>query len=139
MLLLGSLFEVDVYAAPRRLRAGAYKRATAQAAAAETCLSLALRWAAGTRRPLDRGLCRQLAPQLRAMQAAVGGLCEALARAVEQREQASTALVAALDQLERCRQELNAAAAATAATPAAAVSFAVVRGALYLVATKVRA
>ncbi len=137
LLLMVSFFEAEVYAAPRRLRAGAYKRATTQAAAAETCLSLALRWAAANRRPLDRGLCRQLAPQLRAMQVAVAGLCEALAGAVEQWAPASTAVVAALEQLERRRQELSAAAAATASTPAAAVSFALARGVLYLAATKV--
>lgn len=137
MLLMASFFEIDVYAAPRRLRAAAYKHATAHAAAAEACLSLALRWATATRRPLERGLCLQLAPQLRGVQAALSGLCEALASAVEQRAPPN-AVVAALQQLEGSWQELDKVAAATVSTPHAAFSFAVMHRVLCIAAAKVR-
>lgn len=65
-----------------------YKRAKGLASEANTCLSLALRWLAGRpgeprSRELDLGLCHQVAPQLRAVQAALAACCEGLAAAIE--------------------------------------------------------
>lgn len=137
LLLALSRLEVDVYAAPRRLPAGAYKRAVAAAAAAETGLAPLLRYLTRASRPLDRSLAHTLAPQLRALQAALVSCCEALASAVE--GQPFAGALAALADLEAARDALNR-AAASAATPSAeaAIAFSVLRGNMYLVASKVR-
>jgi hypothetical protein len=79
--------------APRLLQA--YKRAVSAAAAADTCLGLVLAWLARRRRPLDTSVCRQMAPHLRAVQAAMLGCCHALAAVVEDKQTP----VAALEQL----------------------------------------
>jgi len=119
-------------------RQQAYKDASVLAAAADTVLSLILRWlarrtgnpvlptagsgtpatdaaAAGAElaaesaaaeaaaqrlnQPLDNSICRQLAPQLRAVQTALTACCEAMALAVEQKGQYSDVL--------GCLQELE--------------------------------
>lgn len=62
----------------------AYKQAAAAAEDANTCLGMVLEALTGDRDPpFDLSLCRQLAPQLRRLQAALAGCCDALAAAVE--------------------------------------------------------
>lgn len=62
----------------------AYKQAAAAAEDADTCLCMMLQALSRERHPpFDTSLCRQLAPQLRALQAALAGCCDGLAATVE--------------------------------------------------------
>lgn len=152
--LLGiSRLEVDVYRRPHRLPAQPYSRATALAAGCATALvPLVRRLArhAGTplvagaavppSSPLDLSMCRALAPQLRGLQAALAACCDALAGVVEQQQPFSGTL-ACLAELEAAWAALDAAAlaaVAAAGSTRAAMIFRMIRGHLFLVASKVR-
>ncbi|KAL4420527.1 hypothetical protein ABPG75_010183 [Micractinium tetrahymenae] len=138
MLLLVSRVEIDLYQKPRRLNAKAYKQAAAAAEDADTCLAIMLEALSGNRaKPFDLSLCRQLAPQLRGLQAALAGCCEALAATVEGRLLFGEALQR-LAELESSRAALSAAAAGAGGSSEAAVVFSVLRGLLLVSATKVR-
>ncbi|PSC68863.1 ribonuclease III isoform A [Micractinium conductrix] len=151
--VLCSRIEVDVYQRPRRFPARAYKRMAQAAASANTCLSLLLasllrrhqrEAAAATpgapppaKQAFDLSLCRQLAPQLRALAAALRGCCDGLAAALEGSTPLQQAL-AQLEQLETARRELSASAASASGSPEVAVVFSVVRGMLLLACVQVR-
>lgn len=123
------------------------------AASANTCLSLLLasllrrhqrEAAAATpgapppaKQAFDLSLCRQLAPQLRALAAALRGCCDGLAAALEGSTPLQQAL-AQLEQLETARRELSASAASASGSPEVAVVFSVVRGMLLLACVQVR-
>lgn len=151
--LLGiARLEVDVYRRPHRLPVPSYRRAVALAAAGVTGLAPLVRRLsrnAGTpavagvalppSTPLELSVCRALAPQLRGLQAALAASCDALAGVVEQRQPFSSAL-ACLAGLEAAWAALDAAAlpGVAAAGVRAAVAFRMIRGHLFLVASKVR-
>lgn len=144
--------EVDVYRRPHRLPVPSYRRAEALAAACVTALAPLVRRllrnagapavagvALPPSTPLDLSVCRALAPQLRALQAALAAACEALAGVVEQQQPFSSAL-ACLAELEAAWAALDAAAlpAVAAADVRPAIIFRMIRGHLFLVTSKVR-
>lgn len=144
--------EVDVYCRPRRLPVPPYRRAAALAAACVTGLAPLVRGllrnagipavagvALPPSAPLDLGVCRALAPQLRGLQAAIAACCEALAGVVEQRQPFHDAL-ACLAELEAAWVALDAAAlpVVVAAGVRASITFRMIRGHLFLVVSRVR-